>query len=234
MPRQKIALCLRNRLFSECLALALDCSEVFAYTSVAPEGILASLRIDHRAFFPIDLLLLDAEVSQDMVDRIFEELRQSLPSCKVLLLVSEQGINRMVELARLGGHGCLFENVPLSDVHEAVSTVLAGRSFCSPQLANSLLAQVGRIDHKESWSQHLDGVQLTSREREILGLISRERLCNKQIARRLSVSLYTIKNHVHNMIEKLGAQDRYDAVEIARRRKMLTSDRPIVASGAFS
>lgn len=52
---------------------------------------------------------------------------------------------------------------------------------------------------------------LTPRERQILLLIRDEDLGNKQIARRLHLSLYTVKNHVHNIIKKLGAADRREA-----------------------
>ena len=48
-----------------------------------------------------------------------------------------------------------------------------------------------------------------------------EHLSNKQIARRLSVSLYTVKNHVHNIVEKLQVSGRYEAVDLARKRRWL-------------
>ena len=61
---------------------------------------------------------------------------------------------------------------------------------------------------------------LTPRELEIVRLIS-EHLSNKQIARRLSVSLYTIKNHVHNIVDKLQVTGRYEAVDHARKQHLL-------------
>ncbi|MEI8384203.1 MAG: response regulator transcription factor [Planctomycetota bacterium] len=131
----------------------------------------------------------------------------------------------MVELAQFVGDGCLYEEVPLINVSAAIETVLSGQSFCSPELANALMAQIGRRGHLASWSQHVDDVQLTSREREVLELIAWENLGNKQIARRLEVSLYTVKNHVHNILEKLGVADRHDAVHHARQRKLLVGDR---------
>ncbi len=217
LPR--VCVCLGNGLFCECLSASLRQTGDVTCESIPPGEILGVLNSDLRGFRPADLLILDAGVTTDVVAQIFEEARRSLPACKLILLVSEHAASRMMELARLGSDGCLFENVPIAELMVAIKCVLAGKTFCSPQLANSLFAQIGKVDLKESWSQHLDTVQLTSREREILGLISRERLCNKQIARRLSVSLYTVKNHVHNIIEKLGAQDRYDAAEIARSKK---------------
>ncbi len=229
MQIPRVCLCLSNGLFCECLSASLRQTGEVTCHSITVEKVLEVLNSDHRSFSKADLLILDASVSIDIVERVLDETRRSLPDCKLILLVSEQAVSRMVELAQLRSHGCLFENVLVSDVLIAIKCVLAGKTFCSPQLANSLLAQIGKADPRESWSRHLDNVQLTTREREILGLISRERLCNKQIARRLSVSLYTVKNHVHNIIEKLGAQDRYDAAEIARGKKLLVANRTPVA-----
>lgn len=54
--------------------------------------------------------------------------------------------------------------------------------------------------------------RLTRRELEVLGLVA-EGLANKQIARRLHISMYTVKNHIHNILEKTQTQTRYEAVE---------------------
>ncbi len=61
----------------------------------------------------------------------------------------------------------------------------------------------------------LGSVWLTRREVEVLGLIA-ERLSNPEIARRLFVSVLTVKNHVHRILEKLGAATRVDAVRTAQ------------------
>ena len=58
----------------------------------------------------------------------------------------------------------------------------------------------------------MDNARLTVREREILRIIAVEQLGNKQIARRLHVSLYTVKNHVHSIMKKLDVRERGEAV----------------------
>lgn len=64
-------------------------------------------------------------------------------------------------------------------------------------------------------------IKITARRQEVLELLA-ERLSNKQIARRLSVSLYTVKNHVHDILELFGVDTRLDAVDawkIWKRRR---------------
>ena len=64
--------------------------------------------------------------------------------------------------------------------------------------------------------------QLTRREVEVLRLIAHRNLCNKQIARELRVSVYTVKNHVHSIIGKLSVEDRRMAVRHAVRQGLLS------------
>jgi DNA-binding NarL/FixJ family response regulator len=138
-----------------------------------------------------------------------------------MLLVSEAAAEHLVDLAPLGSQGCVSEDALLEDLRAALRVVLSGRPYCSPHLANALFAQLRRVDQGHRWGQYAEDARLTAREREILRMITLEHLANKQIARRLHVSLYTVKNHVHNILEKLGVEDRYRAAQLARSRRLV-------------
>jgi len=72
-----------------------------------------------------------------------------------------------------------------------------------------------------SWRERVKSVELTPRELQVVSLVA-DGLSNKQIARRLfSLSLYTVKNHVHNVVEKLQVENRFKPVEYARPRGCL-------------
>jgi len=62
---------------------------------------------------------------------------------------------------------------------------------------------------------------LTAREHEVIELLAK-RNSNKQIARELCLSLYTVKNHVHNILEKLNVESRLEAVDVARQENWLS------------
>jgi two-component system nitrate/nitrite response regulator NarL len=225
MPAARVCFCHRSRLFSECLAATLSNFDDFDCQVVNPEEVLAA---SPTAFGSVaaDVCLLDASLEGDLMQRVAERLREQYPACKVVLLIAEHSIDRMFQLAQLTSHGCFFEGAGLSELCMAIQTVLDGEGYCSPQLANALLAQVGRIHHSQEWPAEMKRAALSSREQEILELIAHQQLGNKQIARELNISLYTVKNHVHNIIEKLGVEDRHDAVLFARRRGLLSNDRP--------
>ena len=130
----------------------------------------------------------------------------------------------MFEFAKIGSDGYVFEGNGLDDTCSAIQTVLKGERYCSPQLTSALLSQVGRIEHGRKQSPQSNNTYLTSRQQEILELIACQQLGNKQIARQLRISLYTVKNHVHNIIDKLGVQDRHEAVQFAQRQGLLVSE----------
>lgn len=231
MSLAHIGLCHRNALFSECLALSLSNSETISCSMISP---FTAILPGCFSQSPFKLLLLDGSLPEELTERVLKELRRVQPSSKILFLISESAVGRIVELARFGVDGFSREEVTLAGLRSAIDLVLSGTTFCSPELANALLAQIGRNMHDGNWSQQLDSPLLSDREREVLELIALQRLSNKQIARRLGISLYTVKNHVHNIIKKLAATDRHEAVEIARLKNLLVVGRDDCRRAALS
>lgn len=216
MTRPRICICHRLSLFSDCLRRVLPELESLECSALDAQQ-LSSVCSPETLGSQCDLLLLDATLQQaDSSAANF--VRSRMPLCKLLLIVPDSATERMAELAQVGSDGCVCEDVSLAELCLAVRTVLTGQSYCSPQLANALYLQVGRGNRKD-WADYVDHPRLTLREQEVLQLIAWEQLSNKQIAKRLHVSLYTVKNHVHNLIEKLAVEGRHDAAQLARSRK---------------
>jgi RNA polymerase sigma factor (sigma-70 family) len=170
--------------------------------------------------------VVDATLHEHESGTLVDFIRARAPACKLLLMVPSFAKDRMTDFAQLGGEGCVSEDDSLAVLDSAIRNVLAGKPFCSVELANALFAQVSRNERGGRRQEAFDHVRLTAREQEVLRLIAGEQLGNKQIARRLHVSLYTVKNHVHNIIEKLGANSRHEAAQLARRRQMLQNGPP--------
>jgi DNA-binding NarL/FixJ family response regulator len=110
----------------------------------------------------------------------------------------------------------------MDDLTATITSVSRDELLCSPRVAAALLRRVGALANGVRRPHATDG--LTSRECEILGLI-KEGLSNKEIAVRLHIEVATVKNHVHNLLEKLQvasraeAASRLDARPLARRRR---------------
>jgi DNA-binding NarL/FixJ family response regulator len=110
---------------------------------------------------------------------------------------------------KAGARGYLLKDVSLEQLVDAVKTVAGGGSLIAPVVTQRLLAGVGRIQNQFSSLGQPD--PLTERETEILLLMSGG-YSNKEIANSLKVAEGTVKNHVSNILSKLGVRDRTRAV----------------------
>jgi len=110
---------------------------------------------------------------------------------------------------KAGARGYLLKDVSLDQLVEAVKTVAAGGSLIAPMVTQRLLAGLGRMQNQFTSLEQPD--PLTERETEILRLMSGG-YSNKEIANSLGVAEGTVKNHVSNILSKLGVRDRTRAV----------------------
>jgi DNA-binding NarL/FixJ family response regulator len=101
----------------------------------------------------------------------------------------------------------------LDDLVTVVRSVARGEMPCTPRAAAVLLDRVGAL----AADRRIADVRLTGREREIVALMERG-LSNKEIGRTLCIQLATVKNHVHNILYKMQADNRNDAVALAQGR----------------
>jgi DNA-binding NarL/FixJ family response regulator len=129
------------------------------------------------------------------------------PEARIIALTSFDGDQDIYRALDAGVRGYLLKESAHTDVVKAIATVHAGRRLMSPDVAERL-------------SEHFPQVALTGRETEVLNLVA-QGLSNKEIASRLGTASGTIKMHVQNVLEKLGAADRTHAVTIALRRGIL-------------
>jgi two-component system nitrate/nitrite response regulator NarL len=116
----------------------------------------------------------------------------------------------------------------LRDAVVVVEAVIRDETICTPRVAATLLRHVATLaaDRGLDASTGRPESSLTRRELEVVRLIDRG-MSNKQIAVALQIEVATVKNHVHNLLEKLAVQRRGEAAACLRRR----SQEPSVPSG---
>jgi DNA-binding NarL/FixJ family response regulator len=153
-----------------------------------------------------DVVLLDAAFSDGRSAVV--QIRAMSPWVRVIVLALSETEDNVVAWAKAGVCGYIPDTTPLSDVAGLLVEIAEGRQACSTDVAGGLLR---RVANSESMTL---GValppSLTDREREILRLIGAG-LSNKDIARRLNISLATTKAHVHNVLSKLNVRRRGEA-----------------------
>lgn len=206
----------RNCLFRDCLATFIRTTRRDTAISVDHGVSAVEESIGDRA----DILLIDLNLPNDLALEIVRTAKEFCPNARILILVPDDH-RCLIECVRQGVHGCVFESSSLEELNEAIDRVLNGEVFCSANFAGTILSELPRFGENWQSSVSLNRPRLTFREQQVLQLIG-ERKSNKQIAKELCVSLYTVKNHVHNLLEKLNAETRVDAVEIASNYERLS------------
>ncbi len=140
--------------------------------------------------------------------------RRQYPRAKVLVL-GVDGEREGLALIEEGASGHLPAAAGLAELRQAIADVLANRPPCTPRLAASVLSRISELaEQLPVKSREQVVVRLTPREDQVLRLIGGG-LRNKEIAQRLAISLPTVKNHVHKILDKLGVGQRRGAIRRA-------------------
>jgi NarL family two-component system response regulator LiaR len=145
-------------------------------------------------------------------------IRQQHPEIQVIALTSFKEGKLIKNALEAGAIGYLLKDISAGDLARAIRAAHAGRATLSPEAAQTLVETANL--------PAAPGLDLTERERDVLVLMI-EGLNNTQIAGRLTVSPSTIKSHVSNILSKLGAASRTEAVTIALRNGIVPSPKII-------
>ncbi len=202
--RIRVTVVHQNRIFQQCLAQVLVNQgdyNVFQADHASPD-----CRRAIAAGNP-HVLLIDLNLPDQLALELTRYFHDEASGTHVILLTHGTSQEDLVECFMAGAHGCVPEDSSLQELREAIEKVAAGDIFCSHATVHSVLHRMAHRAGEVRRQDRSEAPSLTPRELEIVRLIA-EHLSNKQIARRLSVSLYTVKNHVHNIVEKLQVAGR--------------------------
>ncbi len=195
------------RLFREGLAEMLRAEpeiDVVATAAGADEAVRAL-----RQLAP-DVALVDMAIPDNKW--LVRALVEAVPGACIVALAVPEIEREVLACAEVGVAGYVTRDGSIEDVVAAVESAARGEVLCSPRMAARLFQRVATLALERS--PNIES-RLTTRELEILDLID-QGLSNKEIARRLTIQLSTVKNHVHNILEKLNVSRRSEAAARAR------------------
>jgi len=161
-----------------------------------------------------DVVLMDMSMpGMDGVETT-QALLASLPRVQVLVLSSFYDPEMVQRAMQAGAIGYLVKGISANRLAQAIREAHAGRPSLAPEAVQALV-------HRPAPSPGL-GNDLTEREREVLALLATG-LTNVEVARRLTVSVSTVKYHLRGIYSKLGAANRAEAVALALENKLIPS-----------
>jgi DNA-binding NarL/FixJ family response regulator len=147
-------------------------------------------------------------------------LKEIQPSSRVIILTTIDDDEHVFDGLRAGAVGYLLKDVSSEKLVEAIRTTARGESFLQPNIAAKLLAEFARLEDTQAPSKQELVDPLSERELEILALVAGG-ASNKEIAAQLFITEGTVKNHVTNILGKLGVRDRTQAALKAREMGLI-------------
>lgn len=173
---------------------------------------------------PVDVLLVGTEGSGDGALAFIRAVGARFPRVRILLVGPEEAEGTILEFLEAGAGGYLPRDQSLAELRSAIEIVSRGDKVCTPRVAQRLFSRLASLGRERRRREKLDLLTLTPREIEILRLIA-EGLGNQEIASKLFLSVHTVKNHVHKILETLGVNSRWAAVRYASERGWLRKSR---------
>jgi two-component system, NarL family, nitrate/nitrite response regulator NarL len=158
-----------------------------------------------------DLVLVDmASLESLSTVRALVEFAEEV---KVVAVAVPETAGHVLACAEAGISGYVSREASLGDLVGTIESVATGETVCSPRIVASLFRRVASLAAERAPDS--PRATLTAREAEILDLID-QGLSNKEIAGRLFIEVATVKNHVHNILEKLHVHRRAEAAATVR------------------
>ncbi|MGI8912656.1 MAG: response regulator [Chloroflexota bacterium] len=159
-----------------------------------------------------DVVLLDLELPGIDGVTAIPHVTALAPETRVVVFSAYDSSERVLGAIKAGAKGYLLKGATGDELVQAIRTVYAGGTALQPRIAEILITAVR--------GPHQSGPALSRREQEVLQLLA-QGLANKQIARALTISERTVKFHVTSIFNKLGADNRAQAVALAAQRHLL-------------
>ena len=208
-----------QRLVRDGIASLLSIQEGIEVVGTASNGEEA---VEHALALEPDVALMDIRMPIMGGVEATRRIRRELPGCQVLMLTTFDDEEYVLDALSAGACGYLLKDIPAHDLASAIKAAHQGIYQLDPGVANKMLlalsADRGRAE-TEVAAPHT-AAELSAREVEVLRLIAKG-ASNREIAEYLVITEGTVKNHISNILNRLGLRDRTQAAIYARDHELL-------------
>ena len=171
-----------------------------------------------------DVVLVDATLPCNEIIDFMQIMKETYPQVKLLVTGVIESAAMIIPYLEQGAAGYVLKDESIVNLVDKIRCAQREEFIVSPMIATALIARISELKqmatelngYKEHDLHPMD--ELTTREREVLKLIEQE-FTNQEVAKMLMIELGTVKNHVHNILAKLGVGNRQHAVLFAQMRR---------------
>ncbi len=166
------------------------------------------------------IVLLDLGLRSQNSLQVVKSIKKDFPETKIIVMDLIPLQADVFEFVQAGVSGFILKDANINEFFKTIRSVYQGAQVLPPHLTGSLFSQI--VEHAINGSKSsaiVESVRMTKRERQVIELIA-DGSSNKEIAQKLHLSTYTVKSHVHNILEKLALNTR---VQIAKHAHLSES-----------
>lgn len=174
-----------------------------------------------------NVVLMGTELEDASALDMMNEIRQTQPQLKVLIIGLDDNPDVILRHIEAGAAGYILQDESIVDMVEKLHAASEEKAIISPSVAAAMMDRLAHLANLDTPLAYLEAREvqlneLTSREEEVLGLIT-EGLSNQEIADRLYIECGTVKNHVHKILKKLDVNNRQEAAYVLQSNHRPTS-----------
>jgi len=216
----KIVLIDDHKLFREGVKRILELEPSFNVVAEGDDGAVASKLVKEN---DPDVVLMDINMPDVNGVQATADLVKYFPDTRVIILSIHDDENYVTHALKTGAQGYLLKEMDSDSLIEAIKVVSDGGSYLHPKITHNLVLEYRQLAraNKKNIGDHIEYRKplhlLTKRECEILQLLA-DGKSNRAVSETLYISEKTVKNHVSNILQKMGCNDRTQAVVQAIRK----------------
>jgi len=212
MKRIQILLIEDNRLLREGISAMLKKQNDMNVVATVGNG---ENIVDLMDKFNPSVVLLDLGLRSQNSLEVVKLLRLTFAETKIIVMDLIPLQKDVYEFVQAGVSGFILKDANIADFYSTIRLVSQGSKVLPPNLTGSLFSQIAEYAITEAKpSVVIESVRMTKRERQVIELIA-DGATNKEIAQKLHLSTYTVKSHVHNILEKLSLHTRVQVANYA-------------------
>jgi len=216
MKKIKIIIIEDNRLLREGITSMIN--EQYDLKVVAALGTSENILKIINSLKP-NVALLDLGLRSQNSLNVVKSIRKKFSGTKIIVMDLVPVHEEILEFVQVGVSGFILKDATVDDFLRTIRLVAKGNKILPPHLTDSLFSQiVEQAITGTMKSRLIKSVMMTKREKQVIELIA-DGLTNKEIAQKLHLSTYTVKSHVHNILEKLALHTRVQIAKYAHTSK---------------
>ena len=162
-----------------------------------------------------DVVLMDLRMPEMDGVEAMRQIKSVMPDVKFIILTTYSDDEYIFSGIAAGARAYLLKDAPRDDLFKAIRAVYRGESLIQPVVASKLLDRFSELSRRTP-----SGEELSGRELEILCLMAKG-AANKEISAQLGIAQSTVKTHISNIFQKLGVNDRTEAVTQAIKKGII-------------